>query len=313
MLRNSLSPMGLARFSNEVTIIERLKFLKDEESLLGYDSQFVFEEDGHCIPSCKDKIIIVLLGEMTLYELIWSFANDLYFVGLPTTPLWADGVLYSPIDFINHDIFHAMGRRVLMSESYIFGGEEKHAKKLEKKEKENENIKKCLRYIVNQPIKIKDAVLFCLFLAIHEAGFTAYNLTSSINAQFTYLGYDRLYLRLQNSMDLLGFLPSGLIGEYDTENPNRDNPVLKAWMREQELIFIETWNAALAEEEVNYANEVLNANTVARYDARTRANAAAWDARNHVNVEAEGNERYFGGRSTRKSNYSRKRRTTRKR
>ena len=47
-------------------------FLKLTDDHMDLPFTVFTDEDGHCIPNCKNKAIIVLLGEMTLFELLWS-------------------------------------------------------------------------------------------------------------------------------------------------------------------------------------------------------------------------------------------------
>jgi hypothetical protein len=92
--------------------------------------------------------------------------------------------------------------------------------------------------------------------------------------------------RLQSPTDLNGFLPPEL-------KDSKEDAAIEAWLRAQWAIFVEQWNAcftvkaaaeggaaAAASPAASPAANVggPNVNTVAQYDAKTMANAAAWDA-----------------------------------
>jgi len=226
------------------------------------------DEDGHCIPNCKNKAIIVLLGEMTLYELLWSLSNDLYFVGLPTQTQYADGRFYIPTTFLEHDLAHITARLHTVPETL--------------REKENRNVKKCLLYINDKSKEIKDAVLLFLFLFMHlevqgdpTVLLVPHTATSGLFRPDDH-PHSRFYKgdiirRLKSRSDLGGFLPEGHA---------TTDAALEAWLRSQWLIFIEHWNACLraeaAEAAVNIAYTKASGN---RYLAKTFKNAASWNRR----------------------------------
>jgi len=226
------------------------------------------DEHGRCIPNCKNKAIIVLLGEMTLFELLWSLSNDLYFVGLPTQTQYADGRFYIPTTFLEHDLAHMTARLDTVPEAV--------------RNEENANVKKCLLYINDKSKEIQDAVLFFLFLFMHlevQGDPTVlrvpHTATSGLFRSDDH-PHSRFYKgdiirRLKSRSDLGGFLPEGHA---------TTDAALEAWLRSQWLIFIEHWNACLlaeaAEAAVNI--EYPNANRI-RYLEKTLKNAANWNLR----------------------------------
>jgi hypothetical protein len=50
--------------------------------------------------------ICVILGELTMAELIESLAREVYLCGVIFDMAWADGLLFSPLEFLHHDILH---------------------------------------------------------------------------------------------------------------------------------------------------------------------------------------------------------------
>ena len=223
------------------------------------------DEDGHCIPNCKNKAIIVLLGEMTLFELLWSLSNDFYFIGLPAQIQFADGNLHTPTTFLEHDLGHMTARLDNRSEAL--------------RDKENANVKKCLLYINDKSKEIQDAVLLFLFLYMHlevqgdnEALLVPHTADSGLfrpNNPHKFYRED-VIRRLKSRNDLGGFLPDG---HADTD------AALEAWLRGQWAIFVEHWNASLLEEARDMESEGPSPTTKARYVAKTARNARKWNSR----------------------------------
>lgn len=286
------------------------------------------DEHPGCIPSCKNKGIVVLLGEMTLYELIWSYANDLYFIGMPTTVQSADGHPYTPLKFIEHDCEHMEDRsdieEVMSDPSFPNEFKRDELKRRKQRAIENGNVLKCLQYIRTQPKAVEDAVMLFLFLIVHEQFF------ESSGALEGPLSVERLtkreipIFRLLDLQDMGGFVKASFNrpdskydaaskaeidawwADPDSNDAGRED-LVSGWCWDQWLLFVEAWNASLLSGGI--PNEPQNANTVARYDARTKTNAAAWDAR----TRARGGRRTKRLRSLRRPSLRRKgRRSTRK-
>ena len=241
------------------------KFLRltDDHMELPY---IVFDdEEGHCIPNCKNKAIIVLLGEMTLFELLWSLSNDLYFIGLPAQIQFADGNLHTPTTFLEHDLGHMTARLDNRKEAL--------------RDQENANVKKCLLYINDKSKEIQDAVLLFLFLYMHlevqgdnEALLVPHTVDSGLfrpNNPHKFYRED-VIRRLKSRNDLGGFLPEGH-AETDV--------ALEGWLRGQWAIFVENWNASLLEDARDMESEGPSPTTKARYAAKTARNARKWNSR----------------------------------
>ena len=256
------------------------------------------DEHPGCIPNCKNKGIVVLLGEMSLYELIWSYANDLYFIGLPTGITYADNDVHTPLTFVEHDCEH-MEHRADIDEVFShpsFVPEFKRAELQRRKDraKENKNILKCLQYIRDKSKNTQDAVLLFLFVIVHEQN-TQDILDDHVSLELFPVGLlQSISNRLQWKNDMGGLLPPEFKKPDDESNDDESNDdedddesdddeaeldaAVLTWVKAQLVIFVDTWNASLASDAVAI-NERPNANTVARYDARTKANAAEWNAR----------------------------------
>jgi hypothetical protein len=56
----------------------------------------------------KNQMIFVVLGELSLLEILNSLANNIFLVGITTNMEWADGSYYTPFEFMHHDTVHAM-------------------------------------------------------------------------------------------------------------------------------------------------------------------------------------------------------------
>jgi hypothetical protein len=235
------------------------------------------DEDGHCIPNCKNKAIIVLLGEMTLFELLWSLSNDLYFVGLPAQIQFADGNLHTPTTFLEHDLGHMTARLDNRSEDL--------------RNQENANVKKCLLYINDKSKEIQDAVLLFLFLYMHlevqgdnEALLVPHTADSGLfrpNNPHKWYRED-VIRRLKSRSDLGGFLPEGHAVT---------DAALEAWLRGQWAIFVEHWNASLREEAREIENVGPSPTTQARYLAKTVRNAHKWNSRRRSSPHSGGYKR----------------------
>lgn len=240
------------------------KFLTLTDDHMELPNTVFTDEDGHCIPNCKNKAIIVLLGEMTLFELLWSLSNDLYFVGLPAQIQFADGNLHTPTTFLEHDLGHMAARLENRSEDL--------------RDQENANVKKCLLYINDKSKEIQDAVLVFLFLYMHlevqgdnEALLVPHTVTSGIFRPTNPHKYYReeVIRRLKSRSDLGGFLPEGHAVT---------DAALEAWLRGQWAIFVEHWNASLREKAREIENVGPSSNTRARYLAKTARNAHKWNS-----------------------------------
>ena len=264
-LRESDIDDGLYKFYKKAGWDTYDVFLKLTDDHMDLPYTVFTDEDGHCIPNCKNKAIIVLLGEMTLFELLWSLSNDLYFVGLPTQTQYADGRFFIPTTFLEHDLAHITARLDTVPEGV--------------REEENRNVKKCLLYINDKSKEIQDAVLLFLFLYMHlevqgdnEALLVPHTADSGLfrpNNPHKFYRED-VIRRLKSRSDLGGFLPEGHAVT---------DVALEAWLRGQWAIFVEHWNASLLEEARDIENMGPSPTTRARYLAKTARNASKWNSR----------------------------------
>ena len=69
-----------------------------------------YSKTEYCCPNLSGARILVLLGEMTLLELVDTMADNIYLIGVTTEIEWADGNEYTPFEFMHHDLVHASNR-----------------------------------------------------------------------------------------------------------------------------------------------------------------------------------------------------------
>jgi hypothetical protein len=166
-----------------------------------------------CVPSFKKKALIVLLGEMTLYELVSSMANDVYLIGLPTKSTIADGSIMAPVSFLLHDLDH-MKYRVEIDDTIIH--------------EVNLLIRHFLKHIKDIEIKTRDTYLMFLFLIIHEKNYDIKLLKTLRIVGIVDPG------RFLDKNDLGGFLPT------DHEFKTRED--VNKWLQSEWSIFSKEWN-----------------------------------------------------------------------
>lgn len=232
-------------------------------------------DDGSCIPSLKNKAVIVLLGELSLYELVWSLAQDVYFIGLIPGLGFADGTLMHPVSFLGHDLDHMHDRLHLCAADK--GGREAEI---------NARVNHFLAFIANRDAAIQASCMMFLFLYMHH----------EIECKESILLEDRLrpnsgmfrpegakdeyiYLpdRFLRQNDLIGFLPEAL------RSPDTTTPRVFAWLRSEWRIFIGQWNACFdgapnADAVAVAAPPPIRSSSARRYRATTLRNAEAWNA-----------------------------------
>ncbi len=105
---------------------------------------------------CDDIIDVrlsVLLGELSLEEIIESELNIVHLIGITTEMEWADGNLYTPFEFYHHDLIHAN------NSVFCTGGNIPEINKLYKHIKSNK---------IKLGKKYHDFIMMLFFL-IHEA------------------------------------------------------------------------------------------------------------------------------------------------
>jgi hypothetical protein len=223
-------------------------------------------DESYCIPSLKNKAIIVLLGELTLHELVWSLAHDVYFIGLIPKITYADGALMSPISFLVHDLDHMHDRLLLCQ-----------ADKAGRTDMINARVNRFLNFLADKDPAIQQSCLMFVFLYMHHE----IECRESILLENSFIpdsgifradaGIDEttfLPARFLAPTDLGGFLPAELQVGATVES-------VMAWLQSQWLIFIENWAACFTEGSVPPV--VKNRPSSDRYRAATLRNAAAWN------------------------------------
>jgi hypothetical protein len=222
---------------------------------------------GSCIPSLKNKAVIVLLGELTLYELVWSLAQDVYFIGLIPGLGFADGALMHPVSFLAHDLDHMHDRLFLCEED------------VRRRAEVNARVLHFLAVIATKTAAIQQTCMMFLFLYMHHE----IECKESILLEDTLLPTsgpfrpegardEYVYLpdRFLRQNDLQGFLPA----ELRMTSTDR----VFAWLRTEWRIFIEEWNACFAGPVVAHERRRTSSERRSRYRAATLRNATMWNA-----------------------------------
>jgi len=227
----------------------------------------LIDETPPCIPLLNNKAIVVLLGVMTLEEIVWSIAQNVYFIGLVTDYSMADGAPLDPVSFLSHDMGH-------MQDRFLIGSPESTQMTVQKI---NVRINHFLHFIGEKSEALRSTCLFFLFLYLHheirhqEQIFLRKKITMAMslfepsNARIL----DSIILKLSIKNDLGGLLPVEL-------HDRRDRDSLEAWLRDQWIQFMEEWNRFLGVFAENAAlpSRVSAAN--GNMMARTLANAKGW-------------------------------------
>ena len=243
----------------------------DEEE---YDLKWLIVEDefddGSCIPSLKGKAIIVLLGELSLYELVWSLAQDVYFIGLIPGLGFADGAIMHPLSFLVHDLDHMHDRLRLCQEEKGGRGAEINARVLH-----------FLGFLADRDVAVQQTCLMFLFLYMHH----------EIECKETILLQDVIAadsgpFRPGGEEDELSYLPDRFLRQNDFAGflpplpSSKDVAAVIEWLRGEWLIFTEAWNACFALGPVAAApRRRTSSERRSRYLAATLRNANAWNRR----------------------------------
>jgi len=249
---------------------------EDEE----YDLKWLLVEDefggdggSWCIPSFKNKAVIVLLGELTLYELVWSLAHDVYFVGLVPGLAYADGALMHPVSFLAHDLDHMHDRLFLCKEEKAGREAEINARVVHflafLDVDANAAVRQtCLMFLflyMHHEIECKEAILLQDVIAADSGIFRP----ESVEDELIYLPG-----RFLGHHDLHGFLPAELQVAGITEAAVID------WLRGEWTTFTATWNACFAGGPVvPHERRRTSSERRSRYRAATLRNATAWTRR----------------------------------
>jgi hypothetical protein len=242
----------------------------DEEE---YDLKWLLIEDEFggdetwCIPSLKNKAIIVLLGELSLYELVWSLAQDVYFIGLIPGLGYADGAMMHPVSFLTHDLDHMHDRLLLCQEEKGGRGAEINARTLH-----------FLGFLAARDAAVQQTCLMFLFLYMHheiecKEAILLQDVIAADSGPFRPGGEEDelIYLpdRFLRQNDFHGFLPAAL-----KEGATAETVI--EWLRGEWLIFTETWNTCFAAGPVAAApRRRTSSDRRSRYRAATLRNANA--------------------------------------
>ena len=248
-------------------------FEPDDEE---YDLRWLLIEDelggdeSWCIPSFKNKAVIVLLGELTLYELVWSLAHDVYFVGLVPGLAYADGALMHPVSFLAHDLDHMHDRLFLCKEEKAGREAQINARVVHFLAFLDANAafqQTCLMFLflyLHHEIECKEAILLQDVIAADSGIFRP----EAVEDELIYLPG-----RFLGEHDLHGFLPAELQVTGLTEAQVVD------WLRGEWATFTATWNACFAAGPVvPHERRRTSSGRRARYRAATLRNATAWNA-----------------------------------
>lgn len=240
----------------------------DEEE---YDLKWLVIEDefdeGSCIPSMKNKAVIVLLGELTLYELVWSLAQDVYFIGLIPGLGFADGALMHPVSFLAHDLDHMHDRLLLCEEDTL------------RRAEVNARVLHFLAFIADKTAAIQQTCLMFLFLYMHheiecKESILLEDTLRPTSGPFRPGGEEDEYVYLPDRFlrqnDLQGFLP--------VELRMTSTARVFAWLRTEWRIFIEEWNACFADPVIALERRRTSSDRRSRYRAATLRNASLWNA-----------------------------------
>jgi hypothetical protein len=233
-----------------------------------YDDLIIDEETGGavCCPNLRNKIVCVLLGELTVEEIVRTYADHIYICGLTFDKAYADGFLYTPLEFLHHDVVHASNRRSGRGTASDIG---------------YRRLKTFVNYLDTPndltPEQSK-ACWFMLFMLTHEVG-SEYLMDSARLSQIVGEGYAYNWIleRWKNPNDLGGLLMwyLGIDEGALTAMPNEE---ILPRLRAAGDILSEKWNALFAEG--GPAGGVAAPARVVPegYENRLTANAAIWNA-----------------------------------
>jgi hypothetical protein len=165
-------------YTNQTTLYEKVKESKGFISILGsinfdirkmkrvLDKPYSFEE-------IKKSCILCYLGIMSLEELVLSFINEIYLIGITDDLDWADGKELTPFEFVHHDLTHANNRGGQVGYNII--NEKKFFEYYEKLPNSTEEEK-----------TVKYQCLLMLFLLIHEHPLYEFLLKKKISKTYTH-------------------------------------------------------------------------------------------------------------------------------
>ena len=85
-------------------------------TIKGQYNTLVRKDNGLIECNINKQYVCVILGELSLFEILYSLANNVNLVGITTEMEWADGNYYTPFEFMDHDITH--GYNLFFSDHY---------------------------------------------------------------------------------------------------------------------------------------------------------------------------------------------------
>jgi len=208
-------------------------------ALLGYYKQisnkytFIY----HTCKQIKNNIqIIIYLDYLTLQDIIMSYANNVYLLGIAETMTWADGKLLTPFEFLHHDITHALNR---------------DADDLPK-----QNTIKFMKYLDTIKDTLSEKQIYeikiILFIIIHESRFE-FMLSGPINLSI-YKSYSEIcfgttflcdWKNWKNDKYYGSMLPKNLFKLKDdtiVEDEAEQTEIIKAYLNRIFEFFITIWN-----------------------------------------------------------------------
>lgn len=242
------------------SIREWTDFLNDEE-----------EGGALCCPNLRNKNVCVLLGELTVEEIVRTFSKHIYICGLTFDMAYADGFHYPPLLFLHHDYVHASNRRRQIYEVDPIG---------------YRRLEQFVEYLDGpNPLnaKEKNACFLILFMTSHESGreepYAKLPLTQLVGEG--YVAWDGP--RWRNKNDLGGLLV-WYMGEGSADSVMAaPDGTIHSVLEEAGAILSEKWNAFFAGEGATDPEPSAGLSRGARagaapFNARLEGNAAAWNA-----------------------------------
>jgi hypothetical protein len=145
------------------------------------------DEFNYLLNEKGGKIFMVFIGFLSLGELIESYLNNIFYVGLSYKIDYIDGALNSPISFLGHDIFHYQMFEDCYNYPIIL-----------------QTFKEFHKYIMNSAISnskinVRYAINFVLFFIFHEEPYCVEDTIKFIdNNVSTQLIYDHLITNIEN-------------------------------------------------------------------------------------------------------------------
>jgi hypothetical protein len=287
-LQGKLPDPGFSKYRGGTGPIDLYKQIKKKPSVLytfegmkayikstGDDWNYFLndEEEGGavCCPNLRNKNVCVLLGELTVEEIVRTFAKHIYICGLTFDMAYADGFHYPPLLFLHHDYVHANNRRRQVSEGSPIG---------------YRRLEQFVDYLdspnpLNQ--REKNACFLILFMTSHESGreepYKRLPLLQLVGEG--YVAWDGP--RWRNKNDLGGLLVWYMgEGSADTVMAAPDGTI-RSVLEEAGAILSEKWNAFFAAEGAADPEPSARLSRgpgpgLGAFNARLEGNAAAWNA-----------------------------------